>query len=296
MHAPSSCDIPKKLQGFTLVELLITIALSSVLLLALISYLSSLMKSAQQQEDSNALYHQALLISQLWQKELAYTADLGCQIFDQPSQISQIDSGAIYTHSGLIIYQVGRDFLPSVLAHTIQKKLLPHSVVVVAEGIQSPVTAYYSAQNKKFSLSTAAFQKNDLALLSSCHQAWLFHWPHTASTQFIPPFNITEPGASYQVALWHTTLWFAMQDNQKRYGIYRLMLPNETTPEELISDVRAFQAYAWLGDQRIPATADVDWQQVNSIQLILTLEKNHFSVYWPTNIALLRKAQSWKTI
>lgn len=284
------------MQGFTLVELLITAALGSILLLALISYLSSLMKSVQRQEDSNTLYHQALLISQLWQKELAYTADLGCQIFDQPSQITQIDSNALYTHSGLVIYQVGRDFLPAILAHTIQKKLLPHSVVVVAEGIQPPIaSAHYLSQSKQFSLSTAAFQKEDLILLSSCHQAWLFHWPHAASKQFTAPFNISEPDSAYQLALWHTTLWFAMQDNQKRYGIYRLVLPNETTPVELISDVSAFQASAWLGDQHIAATADVDWQQVNRIQLVLTLEKNNFSIYWPTSIALLRKAQSWQT-
>lgn len=280
------------IQGFTLVELLITTALSSVLLVALSSYFGSLVKSDQLQEDSNTLYNQALSISTLWQQTLVHAGDLGCQIFTTRGQIIPVDVNEILTDSGITIYQVGRDFLPNILSYNIQKKLLPQSVVVVTEGMEPPTTtAVYTKETQQFSLSPNNFQKGDSVLLSNCHQAWVFHWPHTAAEKITTPFNITEPNAPYQLGLWRTTLWFAMKDNQNRYGIYRLVLPNENTPEELISDVSAFQANVWSHEHMTPATQDSDWQHITIIELLLTLEKNHQHIFWPTSIALLRKAQ-----
>lgn len=288
--------VHRSAQGVTLVELLISTALSMLLLLALLSYLSHVVNSERMQEDSNTLYHQAQFISQLWQKSFAYAGDLGCRPFEQQAQITSILNGQIITHAGIAIYQVGSDFLPQELSHVIQKKLLPHSVVVVTEGIQMPtVIATYATQTGQFSLSQAAFQEGDWVLLSNCHHAWLFQWDHTARKNFTAPFSIQEPDLPYQLALWQTTFWFAMRNNQNRYGIYRLILPNETTPVELISDISAFQAKVWLHDQMIPATVNIDWQQIKWIQLLLTLEKNHLRIQWPTSIALLRKAQSWQT-
>jgi len=285
------------IQGFTLVELLITSALSSILLVALISYFSGLVNSTQQQENNNTLYNQALSLSTLWQQTLTHTGDLGCQIFTTRNQIVHDAADEMLTDSGIIIYQVGRDFLPDILSINIQKKLLPNSVVVVVEGIESPTaTAVYRKETQQFSLSPNDFQKGDVVLLSNCHQAWIFHWLHSATEKIATPFSITDPDAPYQIGLWHTTLWFAMQDNQKHYGIYRLVLPKENTPEELISDVRAFQANVWSDQQMMPARQDSDWQHITIIELLLTLEKNHQRIVWPTSIALLRKTQFFSAL
>jgi hypothetical protein len=281
---------PNPHQGFTLVELLITTALSALLLLSLTGFFGNLIRSYRIQADSQMLYHQAVLISTLWQNDLSHAAELGCLSFDQPAQISHDHTDELRTRSGIAVYQVDFDLLPTILTKTIQKKLLPHSIVVVTEGSQAPTkVAVYEPQSKQFYLNQPIFQNNDLVLLSSCRHAWLFHWSTAGSHHFTPPANIGEPSIPYRVALWHSTLWFAMRDNQNHYGVYRLMLPSETTPVELISDVSALQANVWIDNQMVPANSDTNWNQVNSIQLILTLEKNHLQVFWPTSIALLRK-------
>jgi hypothetical protein len=285
------------MKGFLLIELLIASALSLILILALTTCLTFFIKNYYQQEAMNNFYDQANIMSKLLQKSLSNAGDLGCQIFQDPMQIENKTSNPLLTNAGVIIYQIDRDPLPTFLSSAIKKKLLPHSVILIIEGIDAPLfNARYDQQKKQFQILDSTLQKQDLVLLSNCRNTWLFNLTHFYAQKFTTPFEIINPDMPYYLAKWQTTIWFAMKNNQKNYGLYRLKLPSEKTPVEIISDVKNFQASAVIDGSTILADASLNWKKIVLLRLMIGFEKDNLTLQWPLSIVLTRKAQSWRTL
>jgi hypothetical protein len=242
-------------KAFTLVELLIAMSLGIIVLLSLASGMSYFVKSYQSREQLGQLYAEASTIGKIWAQE--------------------------FSEDGIKIYQVDRDSLPEFFPKSSVKKLLPHSVVILIEHPEPPIyLATYDQTQQQLRIVNSHFQKHELVMVGTYGKNWLLNVPAIATTgniqylklSFVPP----QQNELFWVAPWHNTLWFAMQNSEKTYGIYRLVLPEETTPAEYIAHVQSFQA------ELLPKV----------IRLKLTLVEGAQQLDWPMSFIVSDRERS----
>ena len=269
----------------SLIELLLTTTLGLILLSSVSALLLSIIKHYEQQQVRHMMLNQASIITQQWEKTLGNSGDLGCYA---PENFNQIENHTDYkplTNNGIQIYQTN-EALPEHFPEKIYKKLLPGSNILSTEGMMSPpIHILYSEENKNFfSINLLPMKNKDLVILSNCQKAWLFFLNTLNENHFKADFIHATENETYQFALWKTIFWFVMKNNQNTYGLYRLILPDETTPVELLSNVSYFNARVYPGDYP------------KSLWINLGLSKNQENLYWSVIIGLTRHANLWRTI
>jgi hypothetical protein len=270
-------------RGLSLVELLISTALGMMLVLVCISLLVSVSKNHQAQQNSQMIYDEAISISRIWQQAFATVGDLGCLQFQASAQIQNNLSRPLLTSSGIKIYPNNDAALKQILPSAVIKKLLPDSSVIISENIMLPFYhLQYDADKSEYFLLTNTFKKGDEVLLSNHREAQLLKL--NSVTRQKDRYYLSLPiqaNSSWRIAHWQTNLWFVMKNESDGYGMYRLTIPDETAPVELVRDISGFYA-------------KIDFAQ-KFLQAQISFAKGRQKLTWPLTIAFSKAAFGWRS-
>jgi hypothetical protein len=270
-------------RGLSLVELLISTALGMMLILVCISLLVSINKNHQAQQNSQMIYDEAISISRIWQQAFSTIGDLGCLQFQLGVQIQNDLPHSLLTSSGVKIYQSNDAALKQILPSAVMEKLLLKSSVIASENVTLPLYhLQYDTDQGQFYLSINSFKKGDEVLLSNCHEIHLLKLNslmHRKDRYYLSlPIQVN---SSWRIAHWQTSLWFAMRNESGGYGVYRLMIPDETASVELVRDVSGLYA-------------EIDPAQ-KFLQAQISFAKGRQTLTWPLTIAFSKAALGWRS-
>jgi len=233
-------------QVTSLLEFIIASALSVILLSGVSSTVIYLLKSYYELRTQQDLFFEAELITQIFKQNLFSQNQWGCQnISTSIENYSQQVSGDF--NQAIKIYSA--DNMSAELPLNIRKKLLSHSHVIQQNNIEKPMyIALDQPESSSYQLigEQQQLEKQNVVLLFNCQHAWLFDlqelWHRQNQTWIKLPSEIKLPlHTNFLLAKWQITWWFVMKNNQGDYGLYRLILPYERAPVELIDHVKMMQ-------------------------------------------------------
>jgi prepilin-type N-terminal cleavage/methylation domain-containing protein len=281
-------------QGFSLVELMVVLALGIIVLASLSHLLIVSHQNHLQQQIQQELYNEANIAAQYLQQNISQTRAIACS--DHHLVTTNLSSQIIATPNGIQVYSSNDSVVTGLLSSTIRKKLLVNSSVIVIESIASPqVAANLVRPNQLSSQESLAATSDDVLLLHNCQQAWLLKimrvYHHNHATEIYLPHAIPALITPLSLAIWQQTIWFIMKNSQGGFGLYRLQKPQEKSPVEIAShmaglDIQILTKQNIASWQWQKSNSSVEWQNVVALRIMLALNYSKQSIQWPISIIL----------
>ena len=279
-------------KGFSLLEFLLASALGSILLIALAKFLLHATSTYQAQQDYQILMDEAITLNTILSAELKSAGDVSCLRLSEKN-FANASPIPVQTQGGLKMLRVGQDALPRIFPKAAIPKLVPGSLLIMEEHpVGAFVNALYNAQTGYLEAAEGSdVAKDHLAIVTDCAQQWLFQPSYVRKHRSVVwvdfPFHLAAENKNYRLAHWQITLWFVMKNSANASSIYRLHLPDESAPVEIISDVHDLQAQVHLKNTSwMDAQANLDWAQVDAIRVTINLQKNMQRIAWPISVPL----------
>ena len=281
--------------GLSLIELMISLALSSIILLASMHLLQHTSRIYQQQQQYIQILEKIRYLEFIFTDTIHMAGFLGCHTFQHTHIHSSLKNWNLlgpYTGkidhfpAAIMAYQVKQNaFIPSFIRQHAKKNsdilivsnLSPHTTPL-QQTIDNPDEPL--AINNKLS-----FKKNDIAVINDCHQADIFAISSlNGSKNILLRHNISAKNktkqlsavyaAGAQIGEFNWKMFYLRQVSKKpiQYGLF--LRAQNGRAEEISRDIDNFQLYfATATNQQLYLPIDLikDFTKIKKVKIILTL-------------------------
>ncbi len=299
-----------KILAYTFVELLLSFCLGIMLLTAMIHFFIYSVKIYHQQQLKQQLLGEANILSHDWESTFSNMGDGGCGKPINYASINNLTDYPLLTSQGLQLLPANSMNLPLLFPRADRKKLLANSFIVVVEGpAGSYDNAIYDAQQKALLTAQPTLIKDDIALLTNCQQNLLVPIKNIRqrgqqkeividlSERHAELKNNIERAAGvkllnekgnklsfYLIAPWKITFWYIMRNSHHTYSLYKIQFPHDTTPVELIANIKNITARVYQNGQWLNEASITHWEDIQALRFNVVLEKENQTLNWPIGI------------
>ncbi len=260
-----------KKQGWSLMELMISLVITSVIILASISLLLRYEHHHQQQQVELQLTSQLKLAEHLLRQQIMSAGTIGCENLDN-----------INIHKNTIQgYTVGKTNLPLFLQNqgTPEQDILRVNKAIEPASYLAMTMTTVSAP--LYVIGKQTFKLNDLAAISDCQQGDLFSITGVENGLIHhSPFNQIY-AANSQVALWEDNSYFISDTKRKNstgleiYGLY-VLDPVIDKKQELVEDIvdmKINYATSPKPQDFLDAAQVQNWRNIKIVKISLTAKE-----------------------